>query len=50
MMDELIDKTADAGGSQLIIDGKVKLKNDSQIECFTASETELPADVVFAAG
>ncbi len=42
----------DVGGSQYIIDGKIKLKNDSQIKEFTASGlkfengSELPADVV----
>ena len=40
------------GGSQYIIDGKIKLKNDSQIKEFTESGlkfengSELPADVV----
>ncbi|KAJ3571074.1 hypothetical protein NP233_g3990 [Leucocoprinus birnbaumii] len=42
----------DVGGSQYIIDGRIKLKNDSQIASFTESGirfkngTELPADVV----
>ncbi|PFH45798.1 hypothetical protein AMATHDRAFT_71076 [Amanita thiersii Skay4041] len=42
----------DTGASQLIIDGKIKLKNDSQIKEFTETGllfengTELPADVV----
>ncbi|KAF8813451.1 hypothetical protein BYT27DRAFT_7180991 [Phlegmacium glaucopus] len=42
----------DVGGSQYIIDGKVKLKNDSQIQGFTANGlkfedgSELEADVV----
>ncbi|KAK2460133.1 hypothetical protein APHAL10511_007812 [Amanita phalloides] len=42
----------DTGASQLIIDGKIKLKNDSQIEAFTESGllfengSELQADVV----
>ncbi|KAJ6550423.1 hypothetical protein DFH09DRAFT_1366721 [Mycena vulgaris] len=47
----------DVGASQMIIDGKIKLKNDSQIAAFTASGlkfedgSELPADViVFATG
>ncbi|KAJ7648039.1 hypothetical protein FB45DRAFT_1052413 [Roridomyces roridus] len=47
----------DVGGSQMIIDGKIKLKNDSQIAEFTESGlkfengNELPADVVvFATG
>ncbi|KAJ6600169.1 hypothetical protein B0H10DRAFT_2230969 [Mycena sp. CBHHK59/15] len=47
----------DVGGSQMIIDGKIKLKNDSQIAEFTESGlkfedgSELPADVVvFATG
>jgi len=47
----------DVGGSQLIIDGKIKLKSDSQIERFTETGikfengTELPTDVVvFATG
>jgi hypothetical protein len=45
------------GGSQLIADGKIKLKSDSQIESFTKSGikfdngSELPADVIiFATG
>lgn len=48
---------SDVGTSQLIIDGKVKLKNDSLIERFTktgikfTNGSELPADVViFATG
>jgi NADH dehydrogenase FAD-containing subunit len=47
----------DTGGSQLIAEGKVKLKSDSQIESFTETSimfengTELAADVVvFATG
>jgi hypothetical protein len=47
----------DVGASQLIIDGKIKLKNDSHIERFTKSGikfqngSELPADVcLFATG
>ncbi|KAJ6490350.1 hypothetical protein C8R47DRAFT_1273552 [Mycena vitilis] len=47
----------DVGTSQLIVDGKIKLKNDSLIERFTANGlkfengSELPADVVvFATG
>jgi len=47
----------DVGASQLIIDGKIKLKNDSLIKCFTKTGikfengSELPADVViFATG
>ncbi|KAF7324570.1 Flavin-containing monooxygenase [Mycena kentingensis (nom. inval.)] len=47
----------DVGGSQLLIDGKVKLKNDSQIEKFTVdglqfeNGSKLDADVViFATG
>ncbi|KAJ7347250.1 hypothetical protein DFH08DRAFT_867664 [Mycena albidolilacea] len=47
----------DVGASQLIIDGKIKLKNDSQIAEFTETGlkfengSELPADVVvFATG
>ncbi|KAF8629969.1 hypothetical protein AX17_005535 [Amanita inopinata Kibby_2008] len=42
----------DTGASQLIIDGKIKLKNDSQIKGFTENGlvfengSELPADVV----
>ncbi|KAJ7477704.1 hypothetical protein FB451DRAFT_1243020 [Mycena latifolia] len=47
----------DVGASQMIIDGKIKLKNDSQIAEFTESGlkfengSELPADVVvFATG
>ncbi|KAJ7094555.1 hypothetical protein B0H15DRAFT_127960 [Mycena belliarum] len=47
----------DVGTSQLIADGKIKLKNDSPIERFTATGlkfedgSELPADVViFATG
>ncbi|KAF8623715.1 hypothetical protein AX17_007412 [Amanita inopinata Kibby_2008] len=40
------------GASQLIIDGKIKLKNDSQIKAFTETGllfengSELPADVI----
>ena len=47
----------DVGASQLIIDGKIKLKNDSLITRFTKNGlkfengSELPADVVvFATG
>ena len=47
----------DTGGSQLIAEGKIKLKTDSQIESFTETGikfengTELTADVVvFATG
>ncbi|KAK6992953.1 flavin-containing monooxygenase [Favolaschia claudopus] len=47
----------DVGGSKLIIDGKIKLKNDSQISEFTETGlkfedgSELPVDVVvFATG
>ncbi len=47
----------DVGASQMIIDGKIKLKNDSQIERFTETGllfedgSELTADVVlFATG
>jgi hypothetical protein len=47
----------DVGASQLIADGKIKLKNDSLIERFTKTSikfqngSELPADVVvFATG
>ncbi|KAJ7490350.1 hypothetical protein B0H11DRAFT_2010164 [Mycena galericulata] len=47
----------DVGTSQMIVDGKIKLKNDSPIERFTAdglkfkNGSELPADVVvFATG
>jgi NAD(P)H-nitrite reductase large subunit len=44
--------TSDVGGSQYIIDGKIKLKNDSQIQGFTPDGlkfedgSELEADVV----
>ncbi|TFY82502.1 hypothetical protein EWM64_g1514 [Hericium alpestre] len=48
---------ADVGASQLIIDGKIKLKNDVQIKCFTKRGLEfengsmLDADaVIFATG
>lgn len=43
---------ADVGGSQYIIDGKIKLKNDATLESFSetglkfADGSELPADVV----
>lgn len=54
---KLVDIITDVGGSQLIIDGKIKLKNDSQIKGFTETGlkfengSELPADVVvFATG
>ncbi|KAH7925195.1 FAD/NAD-binding domain-containing protein [Leucogyrophana mollusca] len=47
----------DVGASQLIMDGKIKIKNDSQIQCFTEAGlkfengSELPADtVIFATG
>ena len=42
----------DVGGSQYIIDGKIKLKNDSQIQGFTTNGlkfedgSELEADVI----
>ncbi|KAF9448561.1 FAD/NAD(P)-binding domain-containing protein [Macrolepiota fuliginosa MF-IS2] len=42
----------DVGGSQYVIDGKIKLKNDANLESFTetglkfADGSELPADVV----
>ena len=45
----------DVGASQLIIDGKIKLKNDSQIERLTKTGikfkngSELPADVIICA-
>eukprot|EP00753_Platysulcus_tardus_P018884 PLAT7028.1.p1 GENE.PLAT7028.1~~PLAT7028.1.p1 ORF type:complete len:650 (-),score=-151.71 PLAT7028.1:131-2080(-) len=45
----------DVGASQLIIDGKIKLKNDSEIERFTKTGikfvdgSELPCDVVITA-
>lgn len=49
--------SADAGGSQLVADGKIKLRNDGQIETFTETGlkfdngSELLADVVvFATG
>lgn len=52
-----ISRDADTGASQLIIDGKIKLKTSTEIESFTeqglkfADGTELPADlVVFATG
>ncbi|KAE9407932.1 hypothetical protein BT96DRAFT_54915 [Gymnopus androsaceus JB14] len=47
----------DVGASQMIIDGKIKLKNDSQLQSFTETGlkfedgSEIPADVVvFATG
>ena len=50
-------RNTDVGASQLIIDGKIKLKNDSQISRFTknglefANGSTLDADVViFATG
>ena len=50
-------RNTDVGASQLIIDGKIKLKNDSQISRFTKNGLEfadgstLDADtVVFATG
>ena len=50
-------RNSDVGASQLIIDGKIKLKNDSQISRFTKNGLEftngstLDADaVVFATG
>jgi hypothetical protein len=53
---EIVSET-DVGASQLIIDGKIKLKNDSHIERFTKTGikfqngSELQADVVlFATG
>jgi hypothetical protein len=53
---EIVSKI-DVGASQLIIDGKIKLKNDSHIERFTKTGikfqngSELQADVVlFATG
>jgi hypothetical protein len=49
--------STDTGGSQLVIDGKIKLKNDAIIEGFTESGlkftdgSELQSDVVvFATG
>jgi hypothetical protein len=52
-----LTRAVDVGASQLIIDGKIKLKNDSFIERFTntgikfENGSELPADVVvFATG
>ena len=54
---KLIAVSVDVGASQMIIDEKIKLKNDSQIERFTKSGlrfedgSELPADaIVFATG
>ncbi|KAF7352602.1 hypothetical protein MVEN_01225700 [Mycena venus] len=51
------DVSLDVGTSQMIVDGKIKLKNDSLIERFTSTGlkfengSELPADVVvFATG
>jgi hypothetical protein len=50
-------RRADVGASQLIIDGKIKLKNDAQISRFTQKGLEftdgstLDADaVIFATG
>jgi hypothetical protein len=50
-------KVIDVGASQMVIDGKIKIKNGSSIERFTkdgikfADGSELPADVViFATG
>ena len=50
-------QTKDVGASQLIIDGKIKLKNDSKMSHFSENGlvfedgSELPADVViFATG
>ena len=50
-------RSTDVGASQLIIDGKIKLKNDAQIARFTPTGLEfedgstLDADVVvFATG
>jgi len=43
---------ADVGGSQYVIDGKIKLKNNATLESFTETGlkfddgSELPADVV----
>jgi NAD(P)H-nitrite reductase large subunit len=49
--------SVDVGASQMIIDGKIKLKNDSMIKEFTATGlkfedgSELSADVImFATG
>ena len=47
--------SVDVGASQLIADGKIKLKNDSQIKEYTESGllfedgSELPADVIICA-
>jgi hypothetical protein len=53
----LTELRVDVGASQLVIDVKIKLKNDSHIDRFTETcikfqnGTELPADVVvFATG
>ena len=53
----MLQNFTDTGGSQLIAEGKIKLKSDSQIESFTETSikfengTELAADVVvFATG
>lgn len=46
---------ADTGASQMIVDGKIKLKNDSNISRFTENGIEfengttLPADIVILA-
>ena len=54
---KIIEPTADTGASKLIGEGKIKLKNDSQISHFTEraivfeNGSELEADVVvFATG
>ena len=52
---KVLQPALDIGCSQLIIDGKVKLKNDSQISHFSKNSivfedgSELPADVVICA-
>lgn len=55
--DAPLSRALDTGASRLIAEGKIKLKNDSEIECFTPTGlkfkdgSELPADVViFATG
>ncbi|CAA7267532.1 unnamed protein product [Cyclocybe aegerita] len=51
-VDGIDRRVKDVGGSQYIIDGKIKLKNDSQIQSFTPDGLKfedgstLPADVV----
>ena len=49
--------TTDTGASQMIIDGRIKLKNDSEISHFSAKEvvfkdgSSIPADgVILATG